>query len=200
MIAYPHTFIFLGRSGCGKGTQAQLLKNYLETEDAEARQVFYLESGAQFRNFISQSNYTAKLSRAIMQSGALQPSFLAVHIWAHLMIEQMDADKHLIVDGTPRLLDDTKIFDSAMRFYRRQEPTVVYMNVSNDWARARLLGRARADDLKAEDVEKRLAWFDNEVMPTIEYFRTNPIYRFVEVNGEQAIEDVFKELIGKSFT
>lgn len=199
MISHPQTFIFLGRSGCGKGTQAELLKKYIEEHDEMKRPVFYLESGGAFRNFISQSNYTAKLSREVMQRGALQPSFLAVHIWAHLMIEQMDEDKHLIVDGTPRLLDDTKIFDSAMRFYARVQPTLIYMNVSNDWSRARLLGRGRADDIKPEDVEKRLAWFDSDVMPTIEYFKNNSLYRFVEINGEQPIEDVHKEIIAKAF-
>ena len=199
MIAYPETFIFLGRSGCGKGTQALLLKDYLAANDPEKRPVFYLESGAQFRNFISQSNYTAKLSRTVMESGALQPSFLAVHIWTHLMIEQMDETKHLIVDGTPRLLDDTKIFDSAMRFYGRQAPTLVYMNVSNDWSRARLAGRGRSDDSSSADVEKRLAWFDTDVMPTIDYFRNNPMYKFIEINGEQTIEDVQKEIIAKAF-
>lgn len=200
MIDHPETFIFLGRSGCGKGTQAELLSTYIREQDTEKRDVFYLESGAQFRDFISQSNYTAKLSRAVMQRNELQPSFLAVHIWSHLLIERMDQTKHLIVDGTPRLLEDTKIFDSAMRFYERKMPTVVYINVGNDWARERLIDRKRADDLAAEGIEKRLAWFDKDVMPTIEYFRTNPLYRFIEVNGEQSIESVHKELIEKAFT
>ncbi|MCU0660245.1 MAG: nucleoside monophosphate kinase [Candidatus Pacebacteria bacterium] len=199
MISHPQTFIFLGRSGSGKGTQAALLKKYIEEHDAQKRPVFYLESGAAFRNFFSQSHYTAKLSQKVVESGALQPSFLAIYIWAHLMIEQMDEGKHLIVDGTPRLLDDTKIFDSAMHFYGRVQPTLVYINVSKEWSRARIFGRGRVDDKKQESVEKRLAWFDSDVIPTIEHFKNNPMYRYIEINGEQSIEDVHKEILAKGF-
>ncbi len=109
MISNPQTFIFIGRSGCGKGTQADLLKEYLEKNRSNS--VFYLESGARFREFISQNSFTANLSREIMKSGGLQPAFLAIHIWSHIMIEQMNEGKHLIIDGTPRLLDEAKILD-----------------------------------------------------------------------------------------
>ena len=46
----------------------------------------------------------------VMKKGKLQPAFLAIHIWSHLLIEQMDKDKDLIVDGTPRkLMDGSKL-------------------------------------------------------------------------------------------
>ena len=60
------TYIFIGRSGCGKGTQAELLKKYLESKKKE---VFYLESGTRFREFIFASGHTANLSRALMEKG-----------------------------------------------------------------------------------------------------------------------------------
>src|SRR3990172_2842261 len=123
----PQTYIFIGRSGCGKGTQAELLEKYLESE---GDQIFYLESGAKFRNFVSQSGYTAKLSNDIMKRGELQPAFLAIHIWSHLMIEQMDEKKHLMIDGTPRKLAEAKILDEAFKFYGRKDMKIIYFNVS----------------------------------------------------------------------
>src|SRR3972149_5655008 len=175
------TYIFIGRSGCGKGTQALLLKKYLGTKGQE---VFYLESGAKFRDFVSQSGYTAQLSNTIMKKGELQPAFLAIHIWSHLMIEQMDEKKHLMIDGTPRKLAEAKILDEAFKFYGRKEMKIIYVNVSDAWSIARLEGSKRADDKSLEEVQKRLAWFNSEVMREVEYYKNNSDYDFFDINGE----------------
>lgn len=195
----PQTFIFMGRSGCGKGTQAKLLVEWLKTNDTEHRDIFYLESGARFREFISQSNYTARLSKKTMESGKLQPAFLAIHVWSHLMIEQMDESKHVFIDGTPRKLEEAKILENALLFYNRAKPIIVYINVSRTWSMDRLAGRGRADDSR-EGVEERLNWFDTDVMPAVEYYRTNPHFNFIELNGEQSIEAIHQDFVAKIAT
>ena len=190
----PQTYIFIGRSGCGKGTQAELLEKYLESK---GDRIFYLESGAKFRNFVSQSGYTAKLSNDIMKRGELQPAFLAIHIWSHLMIEQMDDSKHLIIDGTPRKLDEAQILDGALKFYGRVKPKIIYINVSDEWSIARLEGRGRTDDKSLAEVRKRLAWFQTDVMPVLEFYKNNPDYDFFDINGEQTIKQVQQEILNK---
>ena len=190
----PQTYIFIGRSGCGKGTQAELLEKYLESK---GDRIFYLESGAKFRNFVSQSGYTAKLSNDIMKRGELQPAFLAIHIWSHLMIEQMDDSKHLIIDGTPRKLDEAQILDGALKFYGRVKPKIIYINVSDEWSIARLEGRGRTDDKSLAEVKKRLAWFQTDVMPVLEFYKNNPDYDFLDINGEQTIKQVQQEILNK---
>lgn len=188
------TYIFIGKSGSGKGTQAELLKKYLESKKD---QVFYLESGAKFRDFVSQSGYTAKLANGLMKQGDLQPAFLAVHIWSHLMIEQMDEAKHLMIDGTPRKLAEAHILDEALKFYRRSKPKVIYVDVGNIWATDRLLGRGRADDKAGDDIKKRLAWFETDVTPAIKYYQDNKDYEYLHINGEQTIEEVHQEIMGR---
>lgn len=189
-----NTYIFIGKSGSGKGTQAELLKKYLEEKNSE---VFYLESGAKFRDFVSQSGYTAKLANAVMKKAELQPAFLAVHIWSHLMIEQMDENKALIIDGTPRKLAEAKILDEALKFYGRKDVKIVYVDVGDKWATDRLAGRGRADDRIDADIKKRLAWFQTDVVPALEYYKTNPDYQFLAINGEQTIEQVHAEIMTK---
>jgi adenylate kinase len=188
------TYIFIGKSGSGKGTQAEMLKKYLESKGGK---VFYLESGAKFRDFVSQSGYTANLSAAVMWRGELQPAFLAIHIWSHIMIEQMDEAKHLMIDGTPRKLDEAKILDEALKFYKRKDPKIINVNVSDKWATDRLAGRGRADDKSLADIKKRLAWFDTDVMPAVEYYKNNPDYNYLEINGEQTVEEVHREILNK---
>lgn len=193
------TVIFIGRSGCGKGTQAELLSKHIAAHDPEKRDIFYLESGAAFRNFVSQSNHTAKLSREVMASGRLQPSFLSIHVWSHLLIEQMDAGKHVVIDGTPRKLDEAKILAEALSFYGRNKPIVIYLAVSRTWSHERLAGRGRADDANTAEVDKRLDWFDTDVMPAIEYLKNNPAFRFLEIDGERSIEAIHEDIIAQTF-
>lgn len=192
----PQTFIFIGRSGCGKGTQAKLLSEYLKKNDLENRSIFYLESGEKFREFISSSGHTAELARAVAEKGGLQPAFLAIHIWSRLMIEQMEADKHVIIDGSPRKLDEAKILGESLAFYSRK-PTVVYMNVSRAWAEDKLIKRGRADDKTKEEISRRLDWFETDVAPTITYLKDSPFYDFVEINGEPSIEEVHAQILSK---
>src|SRR5262245_31273051 len=125
----PKTIIFIGRSGCGKGTQAKLFIDYLRKSDAEGHQIFYLESGEEFRSFLKGERYTSKLAREVARTGELQPSFLAVHIWSHIMIDQMSGDEHLIIDGTPRTLSEAEVLDTALKFYNRENPLVFLINV-----------------------------------------------------------------------
>jgi adenylate kinase family enzyme len=165
--------------------------------ETKGEDVYYLESGAKFRDFVSQSGYTAELSNAVMKKGELQPAFLAIHIWSHLMIEHMDAKRHIMIDGTPRKLDEAKILDGAFKFYGRVKPKIVYVNVSDAWSIARLEGRGRADDKSLDEVKKRLSWFNTDVIPAIDFYKTNPDYDFLDINGEQTIEQVQAEILAK---
>jgi adenylate kinase family enzyme len=90
-------------------------------------------------------------------------------------------------------LPEAHILDSALSFYKLS-PKVIYINISFDEAIKRLRERGRADDKNIEEVKERLAWFDRDVVPAIEYYRTNPAYTFVEVNGEEPVDVVFEKL------
>ncbi len=193
----PQTYIFIGQSGCGKGTQAKLLEEWIKQNDVEKREVFHLETGAKFREFFTTDSFTSKRATALGATGARQPDFLAIHIWSHVLIESYNGNQHLLIDGTPRSLAETTAFDSAMKFYDREKPTVIFINVSKQWSIDRLTARGRGDDKSQEEIEKRLAWFTKDVMPAVEWYRGHPEYHFVELNGEQSIEAVHAELISK---
>ena len=193
----PLNFIFMGRSGCGKGTQARLLQDHLKKIDP-SREIFYLETGAGVREFNKQSSYTSELSKKVYQSGGLQPEFLSIWVWSSLLVKFMKPDIHLIVDGTPRRLDEARALDSAFEFYDRGKPYFIFLDVSREWSRERLLARNRIDD-HAADIDSRLNWYETDVKPAIDFFRDSSSYNFVSVNGEQAPESVQRELLKKIF-
>lgn len=192
----PQTFIFIGRSGCGKGTQADLLQKYLKQTDP-GHEIFYLETGNRFREFIKGDSLSSKLSLEISRSGDRQPDFLAVWMWSHLFVEGLKGDESIIIDGTPRSINEARVLDSAIRFYKRNPATVVYLNVSRAWAEKRLAERGRTDDRSMAEVKKRLDWFETDVMPAVEHLQKHTEYRFLDINGEQPMEEVHQEILRK---
>lgn len=191
------TVIFIGRSGCGKGTQVKLLAEYLRAHDASKRVVFHLETGTHFRKFIEGKGYSNRLSRETYLRGDLQPSFLAVHLWVQALIKEWTGEEHLIIDGSPRYLDEARILTTAMRFYRLS-PVVVYLDVPRSFSEQHLRARGRADDTDA-DIKKRLDWFETSVLPAIDYLRSEGTFRFIEVDGNRSIPDVHRDVISKIF-
>lgn len=191
----PQTFIFIGRSGCGKGTQAELLQKLLKEKDPSG-EIFYLETGANFREFIKGQSYSNRLSDGIYKKGDRQPDFLAVWMWAHVILDLFKGTEHLFLDGICRSLPEATTFTTALDFYNR-EAIVVHLNVSREWSEERLLARGRLDDTTREDIDKRLDWFDKDTVPAIDYFDSHKKYTLLNINGEQSIEDVHKEIVRK---
>ena len=193
-----HTVIFIGRSGCGKGTQAELLKEWIRNREPDTpvrRQVLYIETGARFREFIRGTSYSSKLSSEIYEKDERQPDFLATVMWGNMLIEELQPEMHIVFDGAPRSHSEAVQLSTALQFYKREKPTVIYLKVSHKWSEERLLSRGRADDRALSKIDKRLAWFEEDTWPAIEYFKTNTLYNFLEIDGEQTIEDVHKDIL-----
>lgn len=182
------TIIFLGPQGCGKGTHAELLAAYLKRVNAE-RPVLYFSAGKQLRAFVEQKNYTADLNRSIIEKGGLLPTFLSVHVFADQLMREMSGNEHLLIDGFPRTEDQVPVLDSALRFYKREQPIILYINIPDEEAVQRLLKRARSDDTE-EGIRQRLAWTREHMEPILAWFRTNPMYRVAEIDGMGTIEEV----------
>ncbi len=191
----PQTFLFIGRSGCGKGTQADLLQKLIKEKDPNG-EIFYIQTGAHFREFIKGEGYANKLSNDIYVNGILQPDFLAIYLWAKLLIENFKGTEHLFFDGITRTLPEAMTFTTALQFYNRHA-TVIYLNVSRKWSEERLLARGRMDDKTLRDIDKRLDWYDRDTAPAVEYFNVHERYTFLDINGEQTVEKVHADIVEK---
>jgi adenylate kinase len=191
----PKAFIILGRSGCGKGTQADLLMDYLCKQDSSC-QTLHIESGALLRKFSQGSNFTQKKIKAILAGGVLVPESIIVSLWTDFIIANFNGGENMVFDGTPRKLHEAQLLDNALQFYGINKPNVLCINVSKEWSEERLKGRARKDDTP-EAIARRLAWFETEVVKTIDFYRNSSYYNFIEINGEQSIVDVHKEILAK---
>lgn len=195
----PVSIIFMGRSGCGKGTQARLIEEYIRDKDFHNLPILYLETGKSFREFIKGSSLASRNAQERVLNGARQPDFLAVWMWAHTLVLTLEEKMHLLIDGTPRSLPEAETLDGALSFYERNNVHVVYINVSKEWSVARMKGRARNDDVNISSVEERMRWFEADVLKAVEFFRKDPRVRFIEVNGEQEIDKVHEDIMNSLY-
>ena len=193
----PKTFILTGRSGCGKGTQAKILEQFLKLSTPHLP-VFYIETGVKFREFIQGNTLSSIQAKKIYQVGDRQPDFLAVWNWAHLMIEEITGNEHMIIDGTPRSYEEALVLDSAMTFYRREQPVVIHLDVSREWSRKHIENRARLegriDDQSEDEINRRLDWFETDVVRAIKFYETHRGYRYIRINGEGTVEEVAQSI------
>jgi adenylate kinase len=192
----PQVFIFLGPSGCGKGTQADILTEKLCQVGDKSCRTLRIGSGALLRNFSEGEGFSNKQMRQVLSNGDLAPEAIIVALWANYLINTFTGEENVIFDGCPRKLHEAIMLGSLLQFYKIEKPAVIYLNVSPEWSKKRLLARARPDDLP-DAIDKRLEWFKTDVMPAINFFKSSDYYNFAEVNGEQPIDDVQNEILAK---
>jgi adenylate kinase len=186
-----NSYIFIGRSGCGKGTQADLLKKFLELK---GNHVLYIETGDEFRNFITGDKFANRRSKDAYEKDERQPDFLASLMWSNALINDFTGTEDIIFDGTPRSLPEAKTLETALVFFNFNRKFIIHIDVSKDWSQEKLLARGRSDDATIQKINKRLAWYDSDVMPAVEYFKNSPLYSFVSANGEQTVEKVHEDI------
>lgn len=190
------TILFLGTQGSGKGTQAQLLKAYLAQQDPD-RELIHFEMGKNLRALAAEEGYTARLTQEILARGELIPFVISTSVFSQYLMEQVKTGtEHLFIDGFPRTMDQTPNIQSAMRFYKRENPTVLYISIPDEVAVERLMKRGREDDTP-EGIRERLRWSQEEGAPVCTWFKENPEFRFLEIDGNRTIEEIHADIIAQ---
>ncbi len=211
--------IVLGPVGSGKGTQAKMLVKKFGLD--------YFGSGESLRECLKDRDFTGKKLFKVMKAGVLVPSFVISELWTDKLKEfhQKKDFKGFVSDGTPRKLREAEFFNEALEWYNWDKNVdVVYVNISEKESFSRLKKRRmcarcgatipwigefkkikkcdkcggdlkiRNDD-KLAAIKKRMEEFRNEVIPVIDDYKKKG--KLVEVNGEQSIEGVFKDICDK---
>jgi adenylate kinase len=185
----PKTIIFIGPQGSGKGTQIERLSKALKTQDPE-RRVVDIQTGRRFRSLAAkQEGYTEKEIHRTLDTGVLQPLFLSVVLWGDAFHHHVDPDVHLLIDGLPRTIHEAHVLESALTFYRRDPLIVIHLDTPEAVVRERMIERARPDDTP-ESIEARLAWYTNETVPVVKYYRTRPSTTVIDIDGTHTIDAV----------
>jgi adenylate kinase family enzyme len=189
------TIIFIGPSGSGKGTQAQLILETLKKADSD-RKVLYIQSGQELREFMKQDNYLARRTKETLDEGGLMPSFMPIFIWGSFLVKNYSGVEHLVFDGTPRRLIEAEAMDSMFTFFNLEKPVVIYLDVPQEETVRRLMLRKRYDDTE-EDIRKRLSWYHTEVEPALNHFRNREDVVVLDIDGNRPIEEIHEDIVKK---
>lgn len=186
-------YVFVGRSGSGKGTQIRLLKNFIS--EKYNKQVYHIEMGEILRIFFEKDGFVQKISReSTNKEGRFQPDFLVNSLLVNSVIEVANNDSVLFFDGYPRNNFQLETLKELLSYLGYEGGNIINLYISRQSAKDRLIKRGRVDDHE-EAIDNRLDEYDSLVMPMIENVKMDPFFNYIEISGEQSVESVYKNLI-----
>ncbi|MFA5773428.1 MAG: nucleoside monophosphate kinase [Candidatus Paceibacterota bacterium] len=192
----PQTFIFIGRSGSGKGTQLELFKKYLSNKykDVTIKQIIM---GEIFRAFFKESGFVQSIAHDVtMNQGKFQPNFLTDALFVRSAIDIVDEDSILFFDGYPRNIDQLGIIEELLKYIKREEPVIINIEVSRENVKNRMLSRGRRDDNESA-IESRLNEYDKFIIPMLEVLKSDSFFKYFEIDGEGSIDEIHTNLVKK---
>ncbi len=181
----PLNFTFIGRSGCGKGTQADFLMKkfpYLK----------HVTTGKLFRELSLQDTDAGHRIKKDMTDGTLPFDDLATTLWMREIAYTVKEDEGILLDGAPRRVPEAKNLERFLTFLERDKHVFnIFIDISRDEAFNRLKARRRDDDTD-EAINGRQDYFEEFVQPVVEFYKERG--RLITINGEQSEEDVFSDI------
>lgn len=187
----PLTLLFFGSQGAGKGTQVQMLIDYLKKHTGN--DVIRIDMGHELRALRDTGTYAGRLTGEVIDAGHRMPDFMPVYLQTKKLVDNFTGDQHIIADGLARGTDQTRGFDDMMLFFKRDNFQIINLVISDDSAVKRLLLRARNDDTE-EAIRRRLAWTKTDVLPQIDLLKGRG--RVVhEIDGEPDVETIHKSIL-----
>lgn len=185
------TILFFGSQGAGKGTQVQMLVDYLKGKSD--RPIVRIDMGQELRNLRDTGTLAGRLTGEIIDAGARIYDFMAIYLQTKKLVDAMQGGEHIIADGLARGEDQTRAFDDMMKFFKRDDLQIINIVISDDTAVKRLLARGRNDDTEAA-IRRRLAWTKTDVLPQLELLK-NRGRTIHTIDGEPDIETIHKNIL-----
>src|SRR3990167_5239977 len=187
----PVTLLFFGSQGAGKGTQVQMLTDYLKLKSD--REVIRIDMGHELRSLRDTGTHAGKLVGEIIDNGIRIYDFMAIYLQTKALVDNFSGEEHIIADGLARGDDQTRGFDDMMQFFKRDDLQIINLINADDTAVKRLISRGRNDDTE-EGIRRRLAWTKTDVLPQLELLKSRG--RIIhEIDGEPDVATIHKSIL-----
>lgn len=180
--------IFFGPPGAGKGTQAKIL--------SEEYGIPHISTGDILRAAVAQGTSLGQAAKSFMDRGELVPDELIIGIIKDRLAEP-DAQQGWILDGFPRNVTQAEKLNDMLAATGQACDRVLNLVVADDVLKARLLSRGTAEgrsDDNLATIEHRLAIFHQTTEPLLKFYRAQQANLLAEVNGDQPLSDVTRDL------
>jgi len=217
MKKFPLILILLGKSGSGKGTQVDLLKEKLGLD--------YIGSGELLRERKKIDDFMGRKIAEVIDNGNIILTPVIFSLWMKRFEELKKKEdlKGIILDGSPRKIKEAYLMEEALEWFEWDKNLkILLIDISDEEAIARITRRKicsscgniilfskdnpdisicpkcggelvkRPED-SLEGTKKRLEWFKTEVGPVVDFYKSNN--RMTVINGEQSVSAVFNDIM-----
>ncbi|QUS54450.1 adenylate kinase [Pseudovibrio brasiliensis] len=180
--------ILLGPPGAGKGTQAGRL--------VAAHGIVQLSTGDMLRAAVAAETEVGLKVKDVLTRGELVSDDLICSIISD-RIDQADCAKGFILDGFPRTIAQADALGELLEKKDQRLDAVVQLKVDEGIllerieTRARESAEVRSDD-NAESLKKRLAVYNEQTAPLIEYYGERNM--LMTVDGMKSVDEVAAEI------
>ena len=155
----PIRLVIFGRQGAGKGTQAARLVDHYG--------VAHLSTGDMFRAAVANETELGRKVGPILAEGGLVSDELTIAIVEERLAADDVQQQGFVLDGFPRTTAQAEALVEMLGDDRLH--AVLDLDVPLDEVTARMKARGRGDDTD-EGIANRLALYDTETVPVIEWF------------------------------
>lgn len=178
-------FLIIGAPGSGKTTDAQMIAQ------RNAQEMVHYSTGDLLRAEVASGSEQGKLIESFTSKGNLVPLNIVVETIVGA-IERAPKDV-VLIDGYPRSVEQMQALNEVLK--TREDVkivSVIEVEVSEEVACDRVLGRARGDDDNVEVFKNRMKVY-LEPLGEIEAFY-HQLGILKKINGERTIEEIVSEV------
>ncbi|WP_295907201.1 adenylate kinase [uncultured Alistipes sp.] len=181
--------VLFGAPGCGKGTQAQRLK--------ERYGIDHVSTGEVIRGEIRRGTELGRSMESYIAQGKLAPDEIVIGMIANYVAEHLDA-KGCIFDGFPRTTVQAEEFDKILAKHGLKVDIMVDIHVPEEELVRRILLRGkesgRADDASEEVIRDRLKVYHDQTAVVSDFYAAQG--KYASVDGIGSIDEVFDRIAG----
>lgn len=179
--------VLFGAPGCGKGTQAQRLKEHYGID--------HVSTGEVIRDEIRRGTELGQSMEACIKAGRLAPDEIVIGMIEHYVTEHKNA-AGCIFDGFPRTTVQAEEFDKILARHGLQVDVMIDIHVPEEELVRRILLRGkdsgRADDASEDVIRNRIKVYREQTEVVGAYYaRQN---KYFEVDGVGSMDEVFDRI------
>lgn len=179
--------VLFGAPGCGKGTQAQRLKEHYGIE--------HVSTGEVIRGHIKNGTELGRSMESYIAKGELAPDEIVIGMIEDYVANHKDA-KGCIFDGFPRTTVQAEAFDKILEKHGLSVSVMIDMHVPEEELVKRILLRGkdsgRADDASEEVIRGRLDVYHKQTAVVADFYNAQGKYQ--SVDGLGTMDEVFNRI------
>ena len=177
-------FLIIGAPGSGKTTDAELIA-------AKHTNITHYSTGDMFRAEVASGSQRGEIIETYISAGNIVPIDIAIETIL-TAIKNAPTDV-IIIDGYPRSLEQMTELDKYLANENEVElVNVIEVEVSEEVARDRVLGRLRGADDNVEVFNNRMKVYTEPLKQIQEFYTKKDLLK--KINGERTIEKIVNEM------